>query len=63
MKLRLEIAVQFARQVKNGPRPRDFVDDVLGADVSSATRETVTHAESAEQAYALALLSPEFQRR
>ena len=63
MKLRLEIAVQFARQVKNGPRPRDFVDDVLGADVCAATRETVTHAESAEQAYALALLSPEFQRR
>jgi uncharacterized protein (DUF1800 family) len=63
MKLRLELAVQFARQVKNGPRPQDLVDDALGADVSAATREAVTHAESAEQAYALALLSPEFQRR
>jgi uncharacterized protein (DUF1800 family) len=63
IKLRLELAAQFARQVKNGPRPQDFVDDILGADVSAATREAVTRAESAEQAYALALLSPEFQRR
>ena len=62
-KMRLELAAQFARGVKNGPRPPDLVDDALGADVSPTTREAVLRAETAEQAYALALMAPEFQRR
>ena len=39
------------------------LDALVGAASSAATRETVARAESREQAYALLLLSPEFQRR
>ena len=63
MKMRLELTAQFAHSLRGGPRPQDFVADILGAGASEATRETVTRAESSEQAYALAMLSPEFQRR
>ena len=40
-----------------------LVEDILGPGASAATREAVTRAESREQAYALLILSPEFQRR
>ena len=40
-----------------------MISDILGPAVSEATREGVMRAESEEQAYALLLLSPEFQRR
>jgi uncharacterized protein (DUF1800 family) len=63
MKTRVELAAQFARQIKDAPRPTALVEDVLGPTVSDATREAVARAESAEQAYALLILSPEFQRR
>jgi uncharacterized protein (DUF1800 family) len=63
MKMRLELAAQFARQAKDAPNPTVLLDDVLGPTVSPATREAVTRAESREQAYALLLMSPEFQRR
>jgi len=63
MKTRLELAAQFAHQLKNAPRPLQMVSDILGPSASQATREAVMRAESEEQAYALLLLSPEFQRR
>jgi uncharacterized protein (DUF1800 family) len=63
MKMRLELAAQFARQAKDAPTPTVLVDDILGPSVSNQTREAVVRAESREQAYALLLMSPEFQRR
>ena len=63
IKMRLELAAQFARQAKDAPSPSGLIDDILGPDVSAPTREAVTRAESREQAFALLLMSPEFQRR
>ena len=63
MKTRVELAAQFARQVKDAPRPPALLEDVLGASASPATRQAVARAETPEQAYALLILSPEFQRR
>jgi len=63
MKVRVELAAQFVRGLKNGPKPLDLIDDVLGREASAETRESIEHAESAQQAYALLMLSPEFQRR
>jgi uncharacterized protein (DUF1800 family) len=63
MKTRLELANQFAHQVKDAPRPLELVDQILGPGASPATREAVTRAESAQQAYELLILAPEFQRR
>jgi uncharacterized protein (DUF1800 family) len=63
MKTRVELAARFAGQIKDAPRPAALLEDVLGPTVSSATREAVARAETREQAYALLILSPEFQRR
>jgi uncharacterized protein (DUF1800 family) len=63
MKMRVELAGQFARQVKDATSPTAMIDDILGPDVSTPTREAIVRAESREQAYALLILSPEFQRR
>ena len=63
MKMRLELSAQFARQAKDAPNPTVLIDDILGPSASDATRQAVTRAESREQAYALLLMSPEFQRR
>jgi len=63
MKMRLELAAQFARQAKDAPNPAALIDDILGPTASPATRDAVMRAESREQAYALLLMSPEFQRR
>ena len=63
MKMRLELASLFASQVKDAPRPLALVDEILGPAASPATREAVMRAESGSQAYALLILSPEFQRR
>jgi uncharacterized protein (DUF1800 family) len=63
MKTRLQLVAQFAHQIKDAPAPLELVEDILGPNASAATRETVARAESREQAYALLLLSPEFQRR
>jgi uncharacterized protein (DUF1800 family) len=61
--MRLELAAQFARQTKDAPNPVSLLDDILGPGVSGETRDTVTRAESREQAFALLIMSPEFQRR
>jgi uncharacterized protein (DUF1800 family) len=63
MKMRLELAAQFARQTKDAPAPATLLDDIIGPNVSIETREAVTRAESREQAFALLIMSPEFQRR
>jgi uncharacterized protein (DUF1800 family) len=63
MKMRLELAYQFARQTKDAPAPAALVDDILGPTVSPETRSAVLRAESREQAFALLIMSPEFQRR
>lgn len=63
MKTRLELATRFAHQIKAAPRPPELLEQILGPAASRATREAVARAESQEQAYALLLLSPEFQRR
>ena len=63
MKMRVELAAQFARQAKDAPNPATLIDEIFGRDVSAPTREAITRAESREQALALLLMAPEFQRR
>ena len=63
MKTRVELAARFAGQIKDAPKPTALLEDVLGPTASNATREAVARAETREQAYALLILSPEFQRR
>jgi uncharacterized protein (DUF1800 family) len=63
MKTRVELAGRFATQIKDAPPPPALLEDVIGPTASKATRDTVARAESREQAYALLILSPEFQRR
>jgi uncharacterized protein (DUF1800 family) len=64
MKSRLDVASGLARQAagKIGD-PRQRLVEVLGTNVSEATRQAVARAESKPQALALMLMSPEFQRR
>jgi len=62
MKARLQIATALGRLAKDAPPPPDLIARAL-PDASEETREAVLHAESRPQAYALLLMSPEFQRR
>ena len=63
MKLRLDIAAQVASRLGDNVDPRDLLD-LAAADASSQeTRRTIERAESRQQALALLLMSPEFQRR
>ena len=59
----LSQALAAAAAAVEAAAPLELVSDILGPNVSAATRETVARAESREQAYALLMLSPEFQRR
>lgn len=63
MKLRLDLAAQLARQLRDPPNPLDLLEDTLGPAASDATREAVRRAETKQQGLALLLMSPEFQRR
>jgi len=63
MKLRLDISAQIAARVANSFDPRDLLQLVAADAASPETRRTVERAESREQALALLLMSPEFQRR
>jgi uncharacterized protein (DUF1800 family) len=60
---RLDIANAFATRVADQIDPVAMVDDVLGPLASVETRQTIERAESRAQAFALLLMSPEFQRR
>jgi uncharacterized protein (DUF1800 family) len=63
MKIRLDIAWQAARQVKDIGNPSDMLDAVIGPSASPETRQAVARAESKQQGLALLLMAPEFQRR
>jgi len=62
MKMRVEIAVGFAQQAKTAPPPPELFARVL-PDAPPETRDAVLRCETSQQAYAMLLLSPEFQRR
>ncbi len=63
MKLRLDIAAQVASKVAENIDPRDLLDVMAGDAASHETRQTIARAETKQQALALLLMSPEFQRR
>jgi uncharacterized protein (DUF1800 family) len=63
MKLRLDIAAQVALRVGNTVDPRDLLEFAVADAASADTRRTIKRAESRQQALALLLMSPEFQRR
>jgi uncharacterized protein (DUF1800 family) len=63
MKLRLDVAAQLASRVADKIDPRDLLELVAADAASPETRRTIEHAESRQQALALLLMSPEFQRR
>jgi uncharacterized protein (DUF1800 family) len=63
IKLRLDISAQIASRLADGVDPRDLLE-LFAADAASVeTRRTIERAESRQQALALLLMSPEFQRR
>ncbi|QPF83739.1 DUF1800 family protein [Bradyrhizobium genosp. L] len=63
MKLRLDISAQVASQLADRFDPRDLLELVAADAASPETRRTIERAESRQQALALLLMSPEFQRR
>lgn len=63
LKLRLDIASQVASRISDAIDPRALLDVAAGEAASSETRQTIERAESRQQAFALLLMSPEFQRR
>ncbi|MEA2910779.1 MAG: hypothetical protein QOJ15_2860 [Bradyrhizobium sp.] len=63
MKLRLDISAQVASRVGETIDPRDLIELVAADAASTETRRTIERAESRQQALALLLMSPEFQRR
>jgi uncharacterized protein (DUF1800 family) len=63
MKLRLDIAAQFASRIPDSVDPRDLLEVVAADAASEETRRTIERAESRQQALAMLLMSPEFQRR
>jgi uncharacterized protein (DUF1800 family) len=63
MKLRLDISARVASRLADGIDPRDLLDLAVADAASQETRRTIERAESRQQALALLLMSPEFQRR
>ena len=63
IKLRLDVSAQIASRLADGVDPRDLLELVAADAASSETRRTVERAELRQQALALLLMSPEFQRR
>ena len=63
MKLRLDIAAQASARLPDGIDPRELLELVAADAASTETRRTIERAESRQQAMALLLMSPEFQRR
>lgn len=63
IKLRLDISAQIASRLADGVDPRDLLELVAADAASVETRRTIERAESRQQALALLLMSPEFQRR
>jgi uncharacterized protein (DUF1800 family) len=63
MKLRLDISAQLASRIGETIDPRDLLEFAAADAASPETRRTIERAESRQQALALLLMSPEFQRR
>jgi uncharacterized protein (DUF1800 family) len=63
MKLRLDISAQMASRLGDNIDPRDLLELVAADAASPETRRTIERAETRQQALALLLMSPEFQRR
>ncbi|WP_398479753.1 DUF1800 family protein [Tardiphaga sp.] len=63
MKLRLDLAAQVSSRIPDSMDPRELLEIVAGEAASTETRQTVARAETRQQALALLLMSPEFQRR
>jgi uncharacterized protein (DUF1800 family) len=63
MKLRLDISAQIAARVAANIDPRDLLEFAAADAASAETRRTIERAETRQQALALLLMSPEFQRR
>jgi uncharacterized protein (DUF1800 family) len=63
MKLRLDIASQVASRLNNNLDPRQLLELAAADAASEDTRRTIERAESRQQAMAILLMSPEFQRR
>jgi uncharacterized protein (DUF1800 family) len=63
MKLRLDVSAQLASRLAGNIDPRDLLALAAGDAASPDTRSTIERAESRQQALALLLMSPEFQRR
>ncbi|WOH49707.1 DUF1800 domain-containing protein [Bradyrhizobium sp. sBnM-33] len=63
MKLRLDISTQIASRLAEGVDPRDLLELAAADTASVETRRAIERAESRQQALALLLMSPEFQRR
>ena len=63
LKLRLDIAAQVSARIADSIDARDLLQVVAGEAASNETRQTIARAETRQQALALLLMSPEFQRR
>ena len=63
MKLRLDISAQVSSRIADNVDPRDLLELVAAGAASTETRRAIERAESKQQALALLLMSPEFQRR
>ncbi len=63
MKLRLDISAQIASRIAANIDPRDLLELAAADAASEDTRRTIERAESRQQALALLLMAPEFQRR
>jgi uncharacterized protein (DUF1800 family) len=63
MKLRLDIAAQVSVRLPDTLDPRELLELVAADAASQETRRAIDRAESRQQAMALLLMSPEFQRR
>jgi uncharacterized protein (DUF1800 family) len=60
---RLDIANLYAQRVEDRVDPQAVLETVLGPLASAETRRAVMQAESRQQALALLVMAPEFQRR
>jgi uncharacterized protein (DUF1800 family) len=63
MTTRVDVAELVASRTKGVDDPRQLATDLFGASLSSDTQTAIDRAESRNQALALLLMSPEFQRR
>jgi len=63
VKLRLDVASQISSRIADTLEPIDLLQACAGEAASAETRKTIEGAETRQQALALLLMSPEFQRR